>query len=70
MQAHNSWYIFLHCHAAQGRAQSKIPKLAMPAPVHLLLYWVSRTTLSTALAKYSTLRVLRPAMLMRPFLVM
>jgi hypothetical protein len=33
-------------------------------------YCVSLTTLSTAFAKYSTLCVFRPAMEMRPFLVM
>lgn len=33
-------------------------------------YEESLTTLSTAFAKYSTFRVFRPAMLIRPFLVM
>lgn len=34
------------------------------------IYCVALTALSTALAKYSTLLVLRPAMEIRPFLVM
>lgn len=35
-----------------------------------IAYFVSLTTASTDLAKYSTLFVFRPAMLMRPFFVM